>query len=125
MKINNLKKGEKIMSKDIIQNCKDLYEQFYSIIENKHNAGYKESIVKMFSLVDGEVYVNYYKANCLEIQGTIGKYSIDKTISYDDVHLEFYKLAEEILYYYAKNEGDNSFNSIEEFARSIKDDVYA
>ena len=109
----------------LIQSCKDFYRQFCVINENKHAVGYKESILKMFNILDSTVYVNLYKANGLDIEGTIGTYEINKEMSFDSITEDFDDLAAELLYdYYLLNSKNDSLK-IEEFIDAIQDELYA
>ena len=106
---------------NLLQNCSDLYNEFYKINNNKHNIGYNESIRKMFNLVDGSVDVNYYKSNCIELQGSIDKYDINKILLFDSIDEHFEDLIKDILWdYYLSNNGSD-FDDELEFINSIKE----
>ena len=114
-----------INEEKLLQDCQELYKKFYSINENKHIVGYKESIVKMFNELDGQVSINYYNAHVIEVRGNIGRYEIDMDLSYDDITLEFIKLSEELIFDYYLDNGGNTYIDIVDFAKLLKNEIYA
>ena len=111
------------MTEKILQDCKELYNQFFHILENMYTIGYREAIVKMFNLVNGSVHVDFYRANSISLDGYVGHKEFSQVISYDDVTEEFNKLADDILYSYYKEEKGTL--SIEDFTKAIKTEEYA
>lgn len=113
------------MEKSVLEECRSLYEQYSYILKNVYNVGYKETILKLFSLVDVRPDINIYQINQILVEADFNSNSIRKSISYDNLTDDFTSLSNEIIYNYYISKTPNSSISMDSFINSLKEEVYS
>lgn len=113
-----------MVDKNILDEYRDLYEQFSYIIKHVYETGYKDTILKLFSLIEVKPDVNIYQINCILVEANIGNNTIKKNISYDNISDDFSDLSDEIIYNYYLNKTNSSI-SMDNLIHALKDEVNA
>lgn len=113
-----------MVDKNILDEYRALYEQFSYIIKNVYETGYKDTILKLFSLIEVKPDVNIYQINCILVEANIGNNTIKKHISYDNISDDFFDLSDEIIYNYYLNKTNSSI-SMDNLIHALKDEVNA
>ena len=105
----------------ILQECQEIYDQCRKIINDKADIGYRESIQKMFTIIDVRPEINIYGQNGLEVEAEIGDQSIKTDVVMSDVANCFNMLLEEILISHYRNIGGTFYRNSNSLIQALKE----